>query len=74
MKKRLLLIPLIIIAIFTFNLKVFAGPADGFILPKSIEIKNPDNQTNTPTEPDNIDIIPNKHELPNKIKLHKFIC
>ena len=64
---------LTIIAIFAFNINVFAGPG-GFILPKSIEITNPDNQANTSTEPDNIDIIPNKHELPNKIKLHKFIC
>ena len=68
MRKRLLSIFLTIIAVFTININVFAGPEGGDILPKSIEITNPDNQTNTSTEPDNIEIIPNKYENPNNIK------
>ena len=66
MKKRLLLIFLTIIAIFTFNINVSAGPS-GLVIPKSIEIENPDkdtipdNKTNISTEPDGIDIIPKQH-------------
>ena len=45
MRKRLLSIFLTIIAVFTININVFAGPEGGFILPKSTEITNPDKDT-----------------------------
>ena len=42
MKKRLLSILLTIIAVFAFNISVFAGPAGGYIVPKNEEITIPD--------------------------------
>ena len=48
MKKRLLSLLLTIIAIFTFNINVFAGPADGGIIPRASVITNPDTEINLP--------------------------
>ena len=49
MKKRLLLILLTIVAIFTFNINVFAGPGGGEVESKASVITNPDTEADLPT-------------------------